>query len=358
MPISRLHAAKMPGVFRFVLMFFILTFAAHAIHFMPIVKVAAAADEGPVYEPITLSTWYKVDPTWPRRPDHCQWDHIPGVAVDAKDQVWIFTRGTPPVQVYDSDGNFIRAWGTDLIGTKDGRKTSHQIKIDQEGMIWLADTGKHVVMRLTPEGKLLQTLGTPNRPGNDASHFNMPTDMAIRPDGHVFVADGYVNSRVVHFDEKGNFVNAWGSRGTEAGQFSLVHAIALDSQGNVYVADRNNARVQVFNSKGKFLDQWQDIVIPWGFCMTEDDELWVCGCSPMPWEDPEVPLSCPPRDQVFMRFNPSGKLLQLWTIPKAKDGQEQPGELNWVHGIALDSEGNIYATDIIGQRVQKFVKQN
>ena len=183
--------------------------------------------------------------------------------------------------------------------------------------------------------------------------------MAIRGDGHVFVSDGYGNSRVVHFDEKGKFVQAWGKRGTGPGEFSLVHSIALDSKGNVYVADRNNARVQVFDPNGKFLDQWQNVLVPWGLQMTEDDELWVCGCSPMPWADPAMPLSCPPKDQVIMRFNTSGKLLQLWTFPKtAVDGEEKPGELNWLHGMALDSKGNIYATDIIGQRVQKFVRKN
>ncbi len=143
----------------------------------------------PVYEPIMLSTWYEVDPAWPKRPEHCTWDHVPGVAVDGKDQVWIFTRGTPPVQVYDAEGNFVRAWGTDLVGDKNGKKTSHQIRFDREGMIWLADTGKHIVMRVTPEGKLLKTLGTPNEPGDDERHFDKPTDVAFRSDGHIFVGD-------------------------------------------------------------------------------------------------------------------------------------------------------------------------
>ena len=347
--------AQSDRFFRLVLMFVVVCLVTRAVSAAEPTPDAAA----PAYEPITLSTWYEVDPAWPKRPDHCLWHQTPGVTVDDKDQVWIFTRGTPPVQVYSADGKFLRAFGTELVGSKDVRKTSHYIRIDHEGMIWLADTGKHVVMRVTPEGELLQTLGTPFEAGDDERHFDKPTDMAIRRDGHVFVSDGYGNSRVVHFDEKGKFVKAWGRRGTGPGEFSLVHSIALDSKGNVYVADRNNARVQVFDSEGKFLDQWRNLLVPWGLWMTADDELWVCGCSPMPWADPAMPLSCPPKDQVFMRFDTSGKLLQLWTVPKtAVDGEEKPGELNWLHGMALDSKGNIYASDIIGQRVQTFVKQN
>ena len=311
------------------------------------------------YPRITLSTWYEVDPEWPQRPDDMPWGQMPGVAVDRKDQVWIFTRADPPVQVYSAEGRFLRAWGEGLIGRNQrGAVASHHIEIDSRGMIWLADVGNHVILQLTPEGKLLKTLGTPGEAGCDERHFNRPTDMAITPDGQVFVADGYGNARVVHFDADGNFVKAWGTLGTGPGQFSLVHAIALDTKGRLYVADRNNARVQVFDQQGRFLAQWQNLIVPWGLWMTPNDELWVCGCSPMPWRATDSVLSCPPKDQIFMKFDTTGKALQLWTVPKGRDGQERPGDLNWVHGIAVDSQGNIYATDIMGQRVQKFVRHN
>lgn len=317
----------------------------------------AQAEPSP-YPPITLSTWYEVDPDWPQRPDDKPWGRTPGVAIDSKDQVWVFTRAEPPIHVYSTDGKFIRAWGKGLIGTDERGLGSHHIKIDNHGMIWLADVRNHVVMQLTPDGKVLKTLGTSGEAGCDETHLNKPTDMAITPDGQVFVADGYGNARVAHFDANGKFVKAWGKLGTGPGEFSLVHGIALDSKGKLYVADRNNARVQVFDQQGKFLDQWQNLIVPWGFCMTPKDELWVCGCSPMPWRETDNALSCPPKDQVFMRFGTCGKLLQLWTVPKGTDGEEKPGELNWVHGIAVDSDGNIYATDIMGERVQKFVKKN
>ncbi len=321
--------------------------------------VPALADEPkketppiPIYPRTNMATTYRVDPNWPRKPSHVEWGQMPGVAVDGKDHVWIYTRAQPPVQIYDGKtGEFLGSWGEDHV------KTAHHIKFDHEGNVWLADIGHHVIMQFTPDGTLRKTLGTKDEPGCDETHLNQPTDMAITPEGDVFVSDGYGNNRVVHFDKDGHFVKAWGTLGTAPGEFSLPHAITLDAKGRLYVADRNNVRVQVFDQEGTFLDEWRDLLVPWGFCLTDKDEIWVCGSSPMPWRPTDIVLGCPPSDQLFMKFNTDGKLLQLVTVPKGDDGHEQPGDCNWVHAIALDSEGNIYAGDIIGQRVQKFVKQ-
>jgi len=315
--------------------------------------IARAADRSPPQYPrVNLAISYKVDPNWPQRPAGVEWASVPGVAVDGKDQVWLFTRANPPVQVYDAGGKFIRAWGANVIDK------AHYIKIDPQGKIWVADVGNQVVMQFTPGGKLLKTLGTRGEAGADRRHFDLPTDMAITPDGEVFVSDGYGNSRVVHFDKDGKFLKAWGKLGTGPGEFSIVHAIALDSKGKLYVADRNNVRVQVFDQSGKLLDQWRNLIVPWGLCVTRNDEIWVCGSSPMTWREEDTTLGCPPKDQMFMKFTTSGKLLQLWTVPKGEDGKEQPGELNWLHAIAEDSQGNIYLSDIMGERAQKFVRQN
>jgi hypothetical protein len=303
------------------------------------------------YPKVNVATAYSVDPKWPQKPDHCQWAEVSGIAVDAKDNVYVYTRGTPPVQVFDADGKFVRAWGQDTI------KSAHHIKIDHESNVWVADIGHHTIQKHTPDGKLLLTIGTPDQPGRDKTHLNMPTDMAITPKGDVFVSDGYGNARVVHFDRDGKYVKEWGELGSKPGQFSIPHAICLDSKGRLYVADRNNVRVQVFDQTGKPLDVWNNLIVPWGFWVTKNDEIWVCGSSPMQWRPEDTTLGCPPKDQVFMKFNADGKLLQLWTVPKGSDGLERPGELNWVHCIAEDSKGNLYAGDIKGRKAQKFVIQ-
>jgi DNA-binding beta-propeller fold protein YncE len=303
------------------------------------------------YPKVNVALAYTHDPSWPQKPADFKWAEMSGVAVDAQDRVYIFNRSTPPVQVYEANGKFVRGWGQDTI------KSAHHLKIDHEGNIWIADIGNHVVQKYTPEGKLLLTLGTSGELGRDQKHLNMPTDMAITPSGDVFISDGYGNARVVHFDKGGKFVKEWGELGSKPGQFSIPHAIAVDSKGRVYVADRNNVRVQVFEPSGKLVDVWSNIIVPWGFHMTKNDELWVCGSSPMQWRDSDGALGCPPKDQVFMKFNTAGKLLQLWTVPKGQDGLEKPGEVNWVHALAEDSKGNLYAGDIKGKKAQKFALQ-
>ncbi|MCS6852203.1 MAG: peptidyl-alpha-hydroxyglycine alpha-amidating lyase family protein [Gemmataceae bacterium] len=304
------------------------------------------------YPRVNVATAYVVDPNWPQKPADYHWGPVPGIAVDAQDRVYVFTRAQPPVQVYRaSDGKLLMAWGQGIIGS------AHHIKIGPDGHVWVADIGHHQVMKFTPEGKLLLAIGTKGHPGCDATHLDRPTDMAITLAGDVFVSDGYGNARIVHFNKDGKYVKEWGTLGSKPGQFSIPHAIAVDPKGRLYVADRNNVRVQVFDQDGRLLDVWHNLVTPWGFHVEADGTLWVCGSSPMQWRATDNALGCPPKDQLFMRFDPSGKLLQLWTVPKGIDGLERPGECNWVHAIATDSQGNIYVGDIVGKRAQKFVKK-
>lgn len=312
---------------------------------------AAEAAAMPPYPRVNMAPWYVADPNWPQRPADLKWGDMSGVAVDGQDRVWLYTRAQPPVQVFSADGKFIRSWGSDTIDR------AHFLRFDHEGRVWVTDVGKHVVMQFTPEGKLLRTLGTPGQPGEDATHLNKPTDVAVTPAGEIYVSDGYGNNRVVQFDRDGKFVRSWGRLGVKPGEFSLPHSLALDSQGRIYVADRNNQRVQVFDAQGKFLAEWRNLIVPWGLWMMKNDELWVSGSSPMPWRDEDRVLSCPPKDQILMRFDTTGRALQLWTLPLCPGDQFQPGGVDWLHGVTVDSHGNLYVGDIKGQRAQKLVRQ-
>lgn len=304
--------------------------------------------ELPDFPRLNVARTYRVDPGWPQRPDGLNWDHVPGLFVDKSQQVWVFTRNDPPIQIFTTSGKFVRSFGSGLI------KHPHQIKLDHEGNVWVADQHNHCVMKLTPQGKILLVLGTRGESGDDERHMNNPTDMVVSPQGDIFVSDGYANSRVLHFDRRGRFVKMWGQLGVRPGEFSLPHAIVMDSKGRLYVADRNNARVQVFDQSGKFLAQWRNILVPWGFCVTARDEIWVCGSGPMGWRKEDVVLGVPPTSQVLVKFSTSGRVLEYVVVPKGEDGKEQPGELNWVHSIAVDAKGNLYCGDINGKRAQKF----
>ncbi len=318
---------------------------------------------------------YVVDSTWPRKPEHLTWGQMPGIAVDSHDQVYISTRSTPAVQIYRTDGTFVRAWDIkDATG-------AHFIRVDPEGHVWTTDIKSHLVCKHSPEGKVLLTLGEAGKPGTDERHFARPTDVAVLPTGDIFVSDGYDNRRVIHFDKTGKFIDQWGEAGTQPGQFALPHSIVADSQGRLYVADRENARIQVFDSKGKLLAVWMNVITPWGLCMTKKDELWVCGSSAVkkdagvsasqkgPVQSPTSEWAVlPPADQIVMRLSLQGQVLLRVPLvktpgegggppPGAGASHGRPGELDWVHGIAADAQGNLYLGDIQGQRAQKFVRK-
>ena len=309
------------------------------------ILAAGAPPPDPVYPQLNPGPWYEVDASWPQKPADVSWAAIPAVTLDADGNVWMFTRRAPSVQVYAPDGHYLFGWG-DMPG-------AHGLKIDRDGNVWLTDVHRHVVEKRTRDGKVLMTLGVENEAGTDEHHFFKPTDVAFASNGDIFVTDGYGNARVLHFTKDGAFVKQWGSLGTDDGQFSLPHAIVIDSKDRLYIADRNNARVQVYSMDGTLLDSWKHLMVPWTFWITDRDEIWVCGSTPMIW--PGKPLGCPPKDQIVAKFNTDGKMLELHGFPKGVDGAEQLGDLNWVHGIAMDGQGNLYLGDITGKRLQKFL---
>ncbi len=272
-----------------------------------------------------------------------------GIALDAAGQIWLFNRGDVPVQVYTAAGKLVGSWGRGQF------REPHQVRVDGEGNVWLIDSGLHVVRKYAQDGKRLLTLGTLDQAGEDSAHFNRPTDVAVTREGEIFVADGYGNNRIVHFDKQGRYVKSWGELGSRRGMFSLPHSIAADSRGRLYVADRNNARIQVFDQAGRCLDEWRDLMVPWHIVVTEHDEIYVCGSSPMRWPKLPIPgllVGIPPKDQLVMVFARDGRVKRLWAFPKG----QKSGELDWVHGLAVDRQGNLYLGDIQGKRAQRFLR--
>jgi peptidylamidoglycolate lyase len=201
---------------------------------------------------------------WPKLPAGVQFGEVPGVAVDSHGHVFVFHRpgrGFEPdatelladPAVFEIDaatGALIASWGARMF------LVPHGITVDDQNNIWLTDVGLQQVFKFSHDGRLLLTLGQPRVGGWDATHFNQPTDIAIRRDGSFYVSDGYVNSRVALFDRRGTLLYEWGSKGSGDGQFSNPHGLAFGADGDVLVADRENSRVQVFDRQGIFKRQW------------------------------------------------------------------------------------------------------
>ncbi|WP_406693876.1 peptidyl-alpha-hydroxyglycine alpha-amidating lyase family protein [Singulisphaera sp. Ch08] len=177
------------------------------------------------------------------------------------------------------------------------------------------------------------TLGTKGKPGTGPDHFNQPTDVAISPSGAFFVSDGYGNARVLAFSKEGRFLKEWGKRGTGDGEFRLPHAICLDRRGRIYVGDRENDRVQIFDPEGKFLASWTTGGAPFGLGLAGDGRLFVADG----------------RANRVTVLDPEGKPLTHW----GQKGTE-PGQFLLPHAACLDSQGAVYVAEINGKRVQKF----
>ncbi len=249
---------------------------------------------------------------------HPRWDHI--------------------VNVVNRDGKLVESWEQhNKLFVRPHRVVMNPY--DPEKHIWLVDDGAHSVYKFTNDGKkLVMTLGEFKVEGNDEKHFGRPTDIGWLPDGTFFVTDGYTNTRVVKFDKNGKYVTAWGQKGNEPNEtrpsyMNTVHAIAIDKNRRIYISDRANSRVQVFDENGKFLDVWPNVRRPYSFHMSNDQHLWVAdGIT-----------------QKFTKFDLNGKLLYSWGTFGAF-----PGGFWGVHQFHVDSDGSLYTADVHVGRPQKF----
>ena len=269
---------------------------------------------------------YKLDPAFPKLPPEIKLGAVSGVATNSHGDVLVFHRGEPPILVFEPSGKFVRAFGKGLFAS------AHGLRVDRDDNVWVTDNLNHTVLKLNPEGKVLLTLGERNRPGDDERHFNRPTDVAFAKNGDFYVSDGYGNSRVVKFDRNGKFLLSWGRKGKADGEFDLPHAVRVDSKGNVYVADRENDRIQVFDPNGKFLRKMGGVA-PFGLFITREDTLFVADG----------------RANRVVKMTADGKVL-------ARFGETGtgPGQFDMAHAVTVGRDGAVYVCDINGKRVQKF----
>ena len=205
---------------------------------------------------------YRVVENWAKLPDGWSLTDAASVAVDSKDRIYVFNRGDHPMVVLDREGNFITSWGEGLFNR------AHGLHIDADDNLYCTDDGDHTVRKCTTDGKVLLTIGIPNKPAPFMSGepFHRCTHTALSPKGEIYVSDGYGNACVHKYSPDGKLLKTWGEPGTDPGQFNIVHNIATDADGWVYVADRENHRVQVFDGNGKYETQWNFLHRPCALC--------------------------------------------------------------------------------------------
>ena len=201
---------------------------------------------------------YRVVENWAKLPAGWQLTDVASVAVDSKDRIYVFNRGEHPMVVLDREGNFITSWGEGLFNR------AHGLHIDADDNLYCTDDGDHTVRKCSTDGKVLLTIGIPNKPAPFMSGepFHRCTHTALSPKGEIYVSDGYGNACVHKYTPDGKLMKTWGEPGTDPGQFNIVHNIATDADGWVYVADRENHRVQVFDGNGKYETQWNNLHRP------------------------------------------------------------------------------------------------
>jgi tripartite motif-containing protein 71 len=273
---------------------------------------------------------------------------ISGLAIDHNDHIYVFNRGVKPVMVFDRDGNLILSGADQEINGKTINPSwQHSGGVDWDGNVYVIERDAHRIVKLSPKlDKFLMQLGTTNEKGNDATHFNLPSGIAILHNGNIVVTDGYGNNRVVLFDKNGKFIKQVGKgaggpldKGTEPGEWNLPHKLAVDADENLYIIDREGHRLEVFDKNLNYNREIRNDWNPW------DVNISRKGTDGIGWIADH-------KDERVLKFSlKDGKILAVW----GKQGWG-PGEFDWVHGIVVDSKGAVYAADTYGQRIQKFVQ--
>lgn len=294
---------------------------------------------------------FHVDEDFFKLPDTIWLSEAVGVALNSKRHIFLLNRGNHPLLEFGPDGSFIRSIGAGSTIFH----AAHSVRFDAEDNMWVVDSGNDVIVKVTPKGRIVQALGRRREPWVWDTHgieraipappsFYQPTDTVVGPDGSTYVTDGYGNSRVVKFSKLGNYVKHWGYRGTGPGLFNTPHSIVMDARSNLYVADRANSRIQVFDTEGTFKTEWRLSAIaggetgrssePWSLCITPGPNQVIFAGSV---------------GRVF-KLDLNGKVLGTFgTLGRL------PGWFDSIHAIACPDEKTVYLANEFSYRFDKII---
>jgi sugar lactone lactonase YvrE len=296
------------------------------------------------------SPLYRVIPEWEQLPPGMHHGDVVGVAVDSRDRLFAVTRREARCLVYEPDGTFVISFGEDLF-----TEQVHALTIDADDNLYVVDGGDHTVKKFSPDGQLLLTLGTPgvaSETGYDGENsasivragppFNRPTKAAIAPNGDIYVSDGYGNARIHHFSADGALLASWGEPGSDPSQFNLPHGVWI-ADNRVFVADRENDRMQIFSLSGELLAIWDHIQRPTDIYVDARGLLYV---TSLPWRAGVAEFGHPPRQfslpgSVYV-LDLDGNVLSRWGSAETC----APGGFIAPHGITADSRGDLYVSEV------------
>ena len=296
---------------------------------------------------------YELIENWVKIPDDYILGNPTGVALTSNQNLVVFHRGSrswqvpmPKEKIIEDTfikidkvtGKIIKSWGSNLF------IMPHGLEIDKEDNIWVTDVGLHQVIKYDSNGNELMVLGKEYTPGKDSLHFNLPTDVAVSENGSFYVSDGYGNSRIIKFSSEGEYLFEWGVFGENKNEFNIPHGLDLDKNGNVYVADRENNKIQKFDSLGNFIAEWKNEMIGQLYSVNVNNyENYLFGIDYIVSENLE------PLGSDIIKFD-----LDLNLKTKFGRSGNYKGPKARYHDIQVDNEGNIYVGDILNNTIQKF----